>query len=476
MQRLWILGALLPLAASGESDRIALAPCSIPGAAGEVVCGHREIFEDRAARSGRRIRLFVAVLRADEQPAEPDPLFVFAGGPGQAASDIAGFAGRAFGELRRRRDVVLVDMAGTGRSEALHCEFYSSAQDLAGDMFPPVRIRACRQSLESTRNLRRYVTPTLVDDLDEVREALGYEKINIYGTSYGSRAAFEYLRRHGEHVRSIVMKAVVPPTMRGLMHYAQDTERSLRTLFRACAADESCASAYPDLESEFHALLERADRGELRGLVPDPGGGPAQELALTRGLVASSLLGLLQNSNSAVRLPLLVHLAYRGDTAPLVEVIVAYRRALQQGIAFGMHLSVMCSEAAPQMSAKAAARRDRGTALGDYRVAQLIAACREWVRGAVPPETFTAVGSDVPALLISGTLDPNTNERWGAEGMRGLSRATHVVIPNLSHGFSSIAECGAGFMTEFIERASMDGVDVSCKDRVKLPPFELPRE
>jgi pimeloyl-ACP methyl ester carboxylesterase len=189
--------------------------------------------------------------------------------------------------------------------------------------------------------------------------------------------------------------------------------------------------------------------------------------------VASTLLGLLQNSNTAVRLPLLVHTTFLGDTRPLVDAIVRYRRGLEAGISFGMHLSVMCSEDAPRMDLARAAVDDRGTALGDYRVRQLAAACREWVRGDVPADYATPVRSDVPALLVSGTLDPNTNEEWGNEAARHLTRATHVVIPNLSHGFSSVMECGANFMAAFIAAGSAEGVDFSCKDRVRLPPFAL---
>jgi pimeloyl-ACP methyl ester carboxylesterase len=257
------------------------------------------------------------------------------------------------------------------------------------------------------------------------------------------------------------------------MHYARDTERSLQYLFRSCAADAECAKAFPNLATEFREVLARADRGLLKGLVPDPAGG-AFELPLSRGVVASTLLGLLQNSNTAVRLPSLVHTTFEGDPKPLVDTIVEYRRGLDAGISMGMHLSVMCSEDAPRMNPARAKISDPGTALGDYRVAQLASACREWIRGEVPREYAQPVKSDVPALLISGTLDPNTNERWGAAAARYLRNSTHVIIPNVSHGFSSINECGAKFMAEFIDKASADGIDFTCKDRVRLPPFVLP--
>jgi pimeloyl-ACP methyl ester carboxylesterase len=470
--------ALLPLVLAcwtvAQVPRFSLEPCTLPGVEGRIQCGVHSVFENRQARAGRTIPVFVAVLPALEPPAARDPLFVLAGGPGQSASSLAGFANTAFAEVRRHRDIVLVDLAGTGRSAALQCRLYTTPHDVVGDFYPIHRVRACRDSLARQIDLRRYTTSTLMDDLDEVRAVLGYDAINIYGTSYGTRAALVYVRRHRPHVRAIVLKAVAPTTMRGTMDYARDTERSLRYIFEACATDSACHRAFPDLEKEFRELLARADRGTLRGVVPSPTGGPSVEIPLSRGVVSSTLLGLLQNSNSAVRLPLLVHTAFLGDTRGLVETIVAYRRALDAGIAFGMHLSVMCSEDAPRMDPTHAAASDRGTALGDYRVAQLAAACNEWIRGDVPRDYAEPVRSDVPALLVSGTLDPNTNERWGEEAARYLTRATHVVIPNLSHGFSSIAECGANFIAAFVAAASADGVDFSCKDHVQLPPFVLP--
>ncbi len=467
--------AILSLAqlTAAQAPRLSLANCSIPGVPGEAMCGVHSVLENRRSGSRRTIPLFVVVLPALESRAG-DPLFILAGGPGQAASSLAGFANGAFAEVRRHRDLVLVDLAGTGRSAALQCSLYISARNLVGDFYPIARVRTCRDSLARRVDLRRYTTSTLMDDLDEVRDALGYATINIYGTSYGTRAALVYLRRHRSHVRAIVLKAVAPTTMRGTMDYARDTERSLQYLFAACTADSACVQAFPHLPQEVGEVLARADRGVLHGPVPDPTGGSPVELTLSRGVVASTLLGLLQNSNSAVRLPLLVHTTFLGDTRALVAEIVAYRRALDANIAFGMHLSVVCSEDAPRLDARRAAHADRGTALGDYRVAQLAAACKEWIRGSVPPGFSHPVRSDIPALLISGTLDPNTNERWGAEAARYLSRSTHVVIPNLSHGFSSIAECGAGFIAAFIANASADSVDMSCKGHVTLPPFVLP--
>ncbi len=264
--RIWSLAVITILAPRwlmAQVPRLTLESCTIPGVEGEVRCGVHHVFENRQARTGRTIPLFIAVLPALEMPAAPDPLFVLAGGPGQAATSLAGFANTAFSGVRRNHDIVLVDLAGTGRSASLQCPMYRSARDLVGDFYPSARVRACRDSLATHANLRRYTTSVLMDDLDEVRAALGYDRINIYGTSYGTRAALVYVRQHGDRVRAIVLKAVAPPTMRGTMHYARDTERSLEQLFQACAADSACSAAFPQLERGFREVLARADSGDL---------------------------------------------------------------------------------------------------------------------------------------------------------------------------------------------------------------------
>jgi pimeloyl-ACP methyl ester carboxylesterase len=262
-----VLGPIILLVsqvAAAQPFKPTLEPCTLPGVEGEVKCGSYNVFENRQTKSGRQIPLFIAVLPALESPAKPDPLFFLAGGPGQGASSLAGFASRAFADVRRHRDIVLVDLAGTGRSAALTCPMYPNAIFLVGDFYPVNQVRECLASWSQKTDLRRYTTSNLMDDLDEVRAALGYDKINIYGTSYGTRAALVYVRRHRTHVRSIALKAVAPPTMRGTMHYARDTEASLQNLFRACEGDADCHKTFPNLRNEFREILSRAGRRLVR--------------------------------------------------------------------------------------------------------------------------------------------------------------------------------------------------------------------
>ncbi|PYM21341.1 MAG: hypothetical protein DMD78_18050 [Candidatus Rokuibacteriota bacterium] len=181
-----------PPRAVAMAPRLALSPCEIPKSSVEARCGALEVFEDRAARSGRVIPIKVLVLPALGEERARDPIFVLAGGPGLGAASAMRDADAGFFEgMRARRDVVFIDQRGTGGSHRLSCRLTtgSGAQATFGDLLPPDRIRACRETLEKIADLRLYTTPIAMDDVDDVRAALGYATINLYGVSYASLAA-----------------------------------------------------------------------------------------------------------------------------------------------------------------------------------------------------------------------------------------------------------------------------------------------
>ena len=126
---------------------------------------------------------------------------MLAGGPGDAPSFNARFFSRVFHDIRRTRDIVLVDLRGTGKSSPLLVR--SSAKPggdgiFDADLLSVPAVRACRARLEKTADLRLYTTEIAVDDLERCARRLGYGPINLYGTSYGSRVAQVYMRRYPE--------------------------------------------------------------------------------------------------------------------------------------------------------------------------------------------------------------------------------------------------------------------------------------
>ncbi len=251
--------------ANAPPQKLALEPCRLPGWNEDVRCGQYEVYENREAKTGRKISLRVVVAPAFGEKAAPDPVFYFAGGPGGGAIDIFSRAGKGYlAGLRRERDLIFVDQRGTGGSNQLACNLYGDKNDMAaffGELFAPERLRACRADLEKVADLKLYSTPIAMADLDEVRAALGYDKINLYGGSYGSTAALAYLRQYPQRVRTATVAGVAPPDMKLPLPFGKGVQNALEHVFADCAADEKCRAAFPrpmaDLETAGK-LLEKA--------------------------------------------------------------------------------------------------------------------------------------------------------------------------------------------------------------------------
>jgi pimeloyl-ACP methyl ester carboxylesterase len=355
------------------------------------------------------------------------------------------------------------------------CRLHRTPQDLLGDFYPAASVTHCRDSLGTIADLKQYTTPNIADDIDDVRATLGYDRINIYGTSYGTRVAFVYMRRHPEHVRAVVMKAIAPTDAHMPMGYAQDAQRALELLVRDCRADADCSRLYPNFAAEFNAVIAKARAGRLRAAWP-------RELAAARATLGdsvtipadaltSTIMGFMQSVGTRAQLPMAIHRAAQGDASLLAQAIAQYRSLLSTGISMGMHLSVMCSEDTRWLDPAAAARDNATTFLGDARVRSQLGACREWPRGDIPEDYDDPVRSNAPVLLVSGELDPNTPQRWGEQALKTLPNARHVILPRVGHNFSSVQSCGAQFVADFIERATARNLDLSCTATIQLPPF-----
>ena len=195
----------------------------------DALCGTFEVYEDREAASGRKIPLKIVVLPALGNEPKPDPLFFLAGGPGGGAADMASGIKPAFARIQSERDIVLVDQRGTGDSNPLKCELdEDSLEELSkADEMPLDELRACLEGYDADAKL--YTTSIAMDDLDDVRQFLGYGAINVYGGSYGTRAALVYLRRHEEH-------GTKAASSRGLFALWSSTESHRRT----CACRSTC--------------------------------------------------------------------------------------------------------------------------------------------------------------------------------------------------------------------------------------------
>jgi pimeloyl-ACP methyl ester carboxylesterase len=456
----------------GAQPSLPLEPCAVRGLSGDVRSGVVRVAEDRQNQNTRQIDLPVVVARATGPQRVNDPLVLLAGGPGQAGTEMGEFATQAFSRVRNARDIVLVDARGTGQS-GLRCALMRRSEDLVGaTLYPAASVRICRDSLSRVADLTRYTTADIADDLDVVRRALGYPQLNLYGTSYGTRLALAYLRRHPSSVRTAVLKAVAPPTMIAPLNYAEDAERAFGLLVRDCQADAACARAFPSSRADLDSVLARAARGNIRTTVPNGHGG-VDTLRVARDAIAGSLMTLMQSASQRAMVPRLLRQAAAGDASALTNVVLQIRRTIDGALASGMHLSVACSDDGGRLDLAVARRDDGRTFLGSSRVVALAAACREWGMPPADPSVGTAVRSTVPVLLVSGELDPNTPPRHAAEALRTLPNGRHVVLAGVAHGWSGVETCGAAFVADFIARASTNGLDVGCARVSSAPQFVI---
>ncbi|HYJ14684.1 MAG TPA: alpha/beta fold hydrolase [Candidatus Limnocylindria bacterium] len=468
-----------PLAvAQSRQTTVELTPCTFARHKEAALCGKHQVYENREAKTGRKIALNIVVLPARSSAAKTDPVFYLAGGPGQAAARIASAGEDAImRELRRERDLVFVDMRGTGDSNGLQCDFPadpSKVQSFFGEFFELAVIQACREKLERIADLKYYNTPLGVDDLEEVRLALGYDKINLYGVSHGSQATLEYLRRYPDAVRSAVLAGVATPAAKLPLQFAQGAEQAMTRLFEDCAADDGCNTAFPQLMQRFAQLMQSFDNGPVELQVAHPATKAVQTATLSRGVFVVRLLALLYNHRTAGLLPLIIANAAQGDWSAFMKILARSAAPPAFRVYLGAYLSATCSESVPLIDDQALVRATAHTFMGEYRTNRHQQACAHWPRGEIAPHYYQPVRAATAVLMLSGDIDPATPAAFGAQALETLPNGRQVVLRNTPHSYES--SCARALILTFIASGSATELDTRCAARLRRPPFatELP--
>jgi pimeloyl-ACP methyl ester carboxylesterase len=439
-----------------------------------VLAGTLKVFENRASREGRMIDLSIVVLPATGPDRSPDPVFMLAGGPGQAATSWV--RGQAKSWMREKRDIVLVDQRGTGRSNPLQVRLPgndSNLQDYLEPIIQPAVFEAALEELEKKADLTLYSTPIAMDDLDEVRAALGYKKINLIGGSYGTRAALVYLRRHPGTVRCAILNGVAPIAFKNPLFHAAAAQEGLERIFEEIDGSPDYRRAFPDLRKKFEALLRRLENEPVEVVISHPATKEGVSVRLTRAAFAEALRVMMYYLDTNRRVPGLILKAHEGDFEPFAQAAVESNRRIRSILSFGMLMCVTGSEDIPRIDPDSIETLTKGTFLGDDRVRNQMAVAAIWPRGDVPAGYGEPVRSDVPVLLLSGTHDPVTPPRFGAAAAEHLSNSLHLVVPG-AHGV------GGGVIErikrDFLARGSVEGLDTSGIEAMRLPSFELPEK
>lgn len=431
-------------------------------------CGSIRVEESPGVEGTRSIDLKLVVL-ASTTGTSPSALVPLDGGPGAAATTDAEFyldEGQAY---REGRDVVLLDMRGTGDSAPLSCprleRLEASPQDHFTDMYPIDDVRDCRDRLAPSADLSAYHTGTAVADLEQVRARLGYEQFDLQGTSYGTRLATEYLRQHPERVRSVTLLGALSRehTMPG--RHAAGFQRALEMWFDACEADATCASRFPRLRESWRRTLERLDEAPARVELDDDGA-----VEVRREVFVEKIRSQFYLATQALALPPIVEAAAAGDFTPFVDLVVPDEPATRPFIFDGAYLSFTCTEDVPFLDPAeidAARRLD----LGDSRIVQQQRACDEWPRGRATEGLRSAFRSTVPALLVTGDADPVTPPSE-AESLAQVFEASRLlVLPHTSHmPWDVDPACLDRILLDFLSDPRPEALDVECAlDRAPLP-------
>ena len=461
-------------ACAGVGD-LHLQPCADSKLKQPSRCGTYTVWENRDTKTGRTIDLNVRVLQATAPNSKPDPMVVLLGGPGEAATAAAEWYGDdpAFAD----RDILLADARGTGKSNGLHCPL---PKDGPLQAFLPMMnlavLKACRLELEKRADLRYYLTQYAMDDLDDLRAALGYDKINLDAGSYGTRAALAYIRQHGDHVRTATLWGTTPFTQPQPLHFASDAEYALRNVFRDCHAEPACKAAFPNLESDYRRTVERIEKGPVRVTVKDPRNGKPTQVDLEPDAFAESLRGLIYKPDTMLSIPLLLNKAAGGDYQAFADYQIVRNATFNTDIADGLWMLITCTEDIDRVDAQQAHTNGRGTFLGDHRLRPHLEACKGWPRGTLPVGFGEEVQSDVPVLFMTGENDPVTPPAAARVAAARLSNARVVVVPHGGHVLNGLIGEGCAYelAARFVETADPRSLDVSCLKDIKHKPFILP--
>jgi pimeloyl-ACP methyl ester carboxylesterase len=452
-------------ASSADPGPLVLAPCRLEQPARlqsyAAECGHLTVPENRAEPEGRTLDIFVARVPAISRRKLADPLFVIAGGPGQASSDFYASVAPVFARIGRERDIVLVDQRGTGRSHRLDCAFDDEAL-LNADLDSLARAaRLCRATLAAQADLRQYTTDAAVEDLDAVRRALKVARIDLYGISYGSRVAQEYARRHPDTTRALILDGVVAPQTVLGPDMAVDAEAALDRILERCRQEPTCRARFADPAADYRALHARLTTRPEPLQLADPDSGERHGLAFSDEHLALVLRLASYSADQAALLPLALHRArVDGDFTPLGVLYLLATHAIKDQLATGMQESVLCTEDLPFI----------GNAPRDAQVRALAAVCAEWPRGEVATDFHGPFRSRAPALLLSGGDDPVTPPAEAELAARNFSDHQHLVLPGLGHG-QLTAPCIDRLMANFLDAGTARALDTSCTRHIRPLPF-----
>ena len=475
----WALAlAVTSTLVSPPAQALEFSPCALTQTSGDgnlhADCAKWSVPLDRSAPDGEQIELFVARLNSTALEPAKDALTIINGGPGGSSIDLMVTYAAILRTFTRERDVIVVDQRGTGRSAPLTCEGLTDSEEEVDPEDTVPLTEACLADL--SYNPVHFTTSVAVDDLEALRVALGYDQLSIYGVSYGTRVAMEFMRTYPDSTRSVIIDGVVPPQQLLGTKIAIHSQQTLDAVLANCAEDGACNKAFPRLDANLSTLRQTLTTAPVPLTLYHPITGERTELELTYQHLMLWLRFSLYAPETSALIPLVIHeAATKQEYLPIAANALRMLHNITTALTYGMHNAVVCTEDAPfydgvEIDYDAMDASYIGRQMFDV----LKTMCSVWPQGTRNAEIKAPLESAVPTLVLSGELDPITPPAWGDKVMPGLSRAKHLVAPGQGHGVLARG-CIPRLALDFVEAADPDVVDAECLNFLSAWPFFVDR-
>lgn len=441
----------------------------------DVECGYFPVYENRRAGEptrGSTIRLAVAVFHPPGGATRPDPVIYLSGGPGASILKMiwAQFDLLSGPVFATGRSLVLFDQRGVGLSRpALDCPQFSDLHKELLDQRARGRsvdegqvtelalegLRECRSHLAQSVDLSSYNSASSAADIHDLSVALGYNKVNLWGGSYGTRLALEIMRGYPQDLRSVVLDAVYPPDVDLYLSGPENYERSLTKLFESCAANPVCAQNYPDLERVFFDTVDKLNEEPVGREIIDGFTGETFETRISGDVLLALTFQMLYDSKLRYFIPRIIYEVSQGDFDYVEKVYGSYM-AMASISSRGMMFSVQCQEElAFSLRSAFEAELDRHPELEGMYANSILGGlayrvCEFWSVETADVSANQPVESDVPVLILSGEYDPITPPEWGFHAAETLANAFAFEFPGIGHGASVADSCPTQMMVDFL--------------------------
>lgn len=419
-------------------------------------CGFIQVLENRGEPNGRKINIEFIQIRSTAKDREPDAWVEVNGGPGVASTPSVPDLLPVFGYVLKKRDLIFYDQRGTGASNPLHCDLHKNAPPAeAADFLPAKGVRDCARQFAGQADFSQYNTAVSVEDFDELRAALGYDKLTLAGLSYGTRLSQAYMLAHPDHVRAAMFEGALRPDSRIPLEYAHAMQKALDGVLADCRADPACKPVANQID------LKKISRSERLG---------DDQVSFTPEQFFEALRVLLYNGETARQVPLMLRDVTRGNAAALAR-LQQVTQSDDPMFSWPLWLSVTCAEDTPFISEDEIGPATKGTLIGDYRIRQQQRACKLWP----VPRRKLSIGkpTNIPVLIMEGQYDVAT-PMWSDEDVhRYFPNGRQVVLPHAGHLLIGLEgmECLDKIESQFLEELDVKVLDTTCTSGIHRKPF-----